>query len=81
MTSESDGTITDIASPPDFNGLLSLEKSVEYPSTLKPEEAAKFFDDVDVKEEEKEGCVTWTDPMGNVHWLRTLVRLILPLVF
>ncbi|EIM90710.1 uncharacterized protein STEHIDRAFT_152414 [Stereum hirsutum FP-91666 SS1] len=74
VTSESDGTITDIASPPDFNGLLSLEKSVEYPSTLKPEEAAKFFDDVDVKEEEKEGCVTWTDPMGNVHWLRTLER-------
>lgn len=54
---------------------------MDLPSTLKPDEAAKLFDVVDVKEEEKEGCVSWTDPMGNVHWLRALVRLLLALVF
>lgn len=54
---------------------------MDLPSTLKPDEATKFFDVVDVKEEEKEGCVAWTDPMGNVHWLRALVRLLLPLIF
>lgn len=73
-TSDSDSTITDIASPPNLDGLFSMGKNVDNSSVMSPEEAAKHSQVVDIKQEEKEGCIAWTDPMGNVHWLRALVR-------
>lgn len=73
-TSDSDSTITDIASPPNLDGLFSMGKNVDNSSVMSPEEAAKHSKVDDIKQEEKEGCIAWTDPMGNVHWLRALVR-------
>lgn len=68
----------DIASPPNLDGLISMQKNVDFPGWIPPADVNEKFDVVDVKQEDHEGWVTWTDPKGKLHWLRALVRLALP---
>lgn len=75
VSSETDSTTTAVHTEPDLDVLISMDKSVDLPKYVDPADALNIRNIVAVKQEEAVGDVAWTDPMGNVHMLQTLVRL------